>query len=298
MNRRQFCLSLATTLTARGLATEPISRSGKANFHLAVAAYSFREHFQWMKGKEQKPGGWQIKDFLDWCADHQVPGAELTSYFFPPDADEAYCREIRRHAWLRGVTITGTAIGNNWALPPGEARDKEIAVCKKWIDLSVPLGAPHIRVFAGSPAKGLSKEEAMKHCIAAYQECLDYTSTKGVFLGIENHHGLVAEPAGLLEIMQGVKSPWAGVNWDSGNFYTADPYADLAKIAPYAVNVQLKLSIKPAGTPTGQPADLARMVGILREANYQGWVALEFEEKADPFTAVPETLTKLRKLLR
>ena len=42
-------------------------------------------------------------------------------------------------------------------------------------------------------------------------------------------------------------SPWFGVNFDSGNFQTDDPYADLAKIAPYAVNAQIKAAIAPGG---------------------------------------------------
>jgi hypothetical protein len=65
------------------------------------------------------------KYFIDYCADQGCPGAELTSYFFPPDADETYMLGVKRHAYLRGVNICGTAIGNTFTHPPGEARDKE-----------------------------------------------------------------------------------------------------------------------------------------------------------------------------
>ena len=34
-------------------------------------------------------------------------------------------------------------------------------------------------------------------------------------------------------------SPWLGINFDSGNFRTDDPYRDLEKIAPYAVTAQI-----------------------------------------------------------
>ena len=84
-----------------------------------------------------------------------------------------------------------------------------------------------------------------------------------------------------------------GINLDTGNFYTDDPYADLAKCAPYAVNVQVKVDIKRRNDKETSPADFNRLVKILRDANYQGWVALEYEAKEDPWTAVPRLLAAL-----
>jgi len=71
--------------------------------------------------------------------------------------------------------------------------------------------------------------------VTALEECADYAAQKGIFLGLENHGGIVAECDGLLELVQAVKNPWLGINLDSGNFQTADPYADLAKCVPFSV---------------------------------------------------------------
>jgi sugar phosphate isomerase/epimerase len=303
MNRRHFLSSTLGSIAATTLpltAIEPINRAGKSRMQLGLAAYSFREAFQWSRGKEQKPKGdrkpWSILDFIDWCADHNVPGAEVTSYFFPPDVDTAFLLEVKRHAYLRGVQLAGTAVGNNFALAKGEKLDAEIASVKKWIDHAAVMNAPHIRVFAGPVPKDISIEEAVANCTAAYQECLDYAAKKGIFLGLENHGGIVAEPENLVKMVQAANSPWAGINFDSGNFHTADPYADLEKIAPYAINVQLKMEMKPA---KGEPseADIPRLLDILRKANYQGWFTLEYEVKADPFIEVPKILNHLRPLL-
>jgi sugar phosphate isomerase/epimerase len=244
--RRQFISTSLAALSASTLpAIEPINRAGKSRMQLGVAAYSFREYFQWMRGKENKPKDghkpWSILDFIDWCADNNVPGAEVTSYFFPPDVDEKFLLEVKRRAYLRGVQLAGTAVGNNFALPKGEKLSAEIADVKRWIDYSAIMNAPHIRVFAGPQPKGLTEEEAVANCQEAYQECLDYAATKGVFLGLENHGGIVAEPDNLIKMVKAANSPWAGINWDSGNLHTEDPYGDLAKIAPYAINVQLKM---------------------------------------------------------
>ncbi|MDB6003902.1 MAG: hypothetical protein JWR15_889, partial [Prosthecobacter sp.] len=268
-----------------------------------VAAYSFRDYFLWMRDKEQKPKGdrpqWSILDFIDWCGDNNVPGAEVTSYFFPKDVDEAFLLEVKRRAYLRGVQLAGTAVGNNFALPKGEKLSEQIAYTKKWIDYSAIMGAPHIRVFAGPQSKELSEEQAVTNCQESYQECLDYAAKKGVFLGLENHGGIVAEPENLIKMVKAANSPWAGINLDSGNFHTEDPYADLAKIAPYAVNVQLKMEISRKGAAKGEsePSDVKRVIQIMRDANYQGWFTLEFETKEDPFVKVPEICDMLRPLL-
>lgn len=300
-NRRSFLASSLSALGAAALpsfAIEPINRAGKSRMQIGVAAYSFREKFQWMRGKEQKAKDgeklWSILDFIDWCADNNVPGAEVTSYFFPPDVDEKFLLEVKRHAYLRGVQLAGTAVGNNFALPKGEKRDQEIADVKRWIDFAAIMNAPHIRVFAGQPPKGTPEEEALANCLSAYQECLDYAAKKGIFLGLENHHGLVAEPKNLIWLVNQAKSPWAGINWDSGNFHTEDPYGDLAKIAPYAINVQLKMEIT-RPDKTKEASDVDRVVKILKDANYQGWFTLEYEVKgADALVEVPKIVEMLR----
>ncbi|MEO5803982.1 MAG: TIM barrel protein, partial [Verrucomicrobiota bacterium] len=122
-----------------------------------------------------------------------------------------------------------------------------------------------------------------------------YAGKNGIFLGLENHGGIVAEADGILEIIQAVKSPWLGINLDTGNFHTADPYGDLAKIAPYAVNVQVKADIKKKDAAEKESTDLPRMFKILRETNYQGYVALEYEAK-DPWANVPVLLKQMKEL--
>jgi sugar phosphate isomerase/epimerase len=297
--RRQFLRVTAASLLAAPLARaiEPFARAGSARLQLSLAAYSFREFFKDQKNKPTNPDAkLDMFGFIDYCADQGCPAAELTSYFFPKDLTPEYLLKVRRHAFLRGVAISGTSVGNNFALPAGPTRDKEIADVKQWIDYAAILGAPHIRIFAGA-AKGISDADARAMCISAIEECCAYAGTKGIFLGLENHGGIVAGGGGMLDSIQAVKSPWFGVNLDSGNFHSADPYAELAQIAPYAVNVQVKVEIKRAGAAASELSDLPKLVGILRAANYQGWVALEYEAKEDPWTAVPRLLGELGGLL-
>ena len=88
-----------------------------------------------MKGKVQKPKNnkkLSMFEFIDYCATQNC-AAELTSYFFPPDADAAYFRKVKRYAHVGGVPIIGTAIGNNFSLPAGDALDKQVADAIAWI---------------------------------------------------------------------------------------------------------------------------------------------------------------------
>jgi sugar phosphate isomerase/epimerase len=277
-------------------AVEPFKRPGQARFLLSLAAYSFRDSF--VEGNKKPPADpakrIDMFQFVDYCADHGCHGAEVTSYYFPMNTTTDYLLKLRRHAFVRGIEISGTAVGNTFTDPKGEKRDAEIASVKNWIDRAQILGAPHIRVFAGNAGRS-GKDEAKTLCIEALEECGEHAARKGIFLGIENHGGIVAEPDDLLDIIRAVKNPWIGVNLDTGNFHTADPYTDIAKCAPYAVNVQFKVEVRPAGQAK-QTADLPRIMKILRDANYQGYLALEYEA-ADPWKEVPLWLKRMKELL-
>lgn len=300
LSRRHFLqLTAAGAAYAAGrplLGMEPIKRSGGPILKLSLAAYSFRNHMQDSTAKQMPVEGpkMDMKQFIDYCADHGCAGAELTSYFFPKDANDDYYREVRAHAEKRGIAISGSAVGNNFALPAGPELEYQKAEVKRWIDKAAILGAPHIRVFAGA-AKNIDPAEARKMCISSLEEVCDYAGKYKIVLGLENHGGIVAEADGLLEIVKAVKSPWFGVNLDTGNFHTADPYGDLVKCAPYAVNVQVKVDMYPNNKK--EPADLARVVQILRDANYRTWVALEYEANEDPYQAVPRHLATLAQLI-
>jgi sugar phosphate isomerase/epimerase len=217
--------------------------------------------------------------------------ARNSGYFFDEETDE-YMIKLKRHAYLRGIGISGTAIGNNFSHPKGPKLTEEIALTKKWIDRSVVMGAPHIRVFAGVQPKDFPRAEADKMVISALQECGEYAASRGVFLGLENQDSIGSAET-LIPMIKAVNNPWVGINLDSGNFRTADPYKDFAECVPYAVNVQLKVELQAAGSAK-KPADMKRFTEILRAAGYQGWVALEYEASEDSSVAVPRLLKELK----
>lgn len=273
-------------LTPKAQAIEPIERGFGPRMKLSCAAYGYRSY---LSGNNKTM---DMMDFLDTCARMGLGAAEPTSYYFPSDADDAYFLAFRRKAFLLGLTISGTAIGNTFTHGPGAEREKQLALCNQWVDNAVLMGAPVIRIFAGSVPKGMSESDAVKNTIETTKIACDYAAQKGVFLALENHGGIVARPEPMLEIIDAVDSPWFGVNFDSGNFHSDDPYADLAQIAPFAVNAQIKVDMNVAGKKV--PADFKRIFQILADAGYRGYVALEYEGEGEASEEIPSYIEQLR----
>jgi sugar phosphate isomerase/epimerase len=296
LDRRQWLCNAATMSVAASVgfglpgalkAIEPIPRNGKPKFKFSLAAYSYREL---LTGKSPKL---TLADFVDDCAKFGLEGTELTSYYFPAQPSAGFLRELAQRCFRLGLDVSGTAVGNDFCHPQGGEREKQIANVKRWIAHAAILGAPVIRIFSGNAKKGQSHEEAHKLAVEGMEECCEFAGKHGVMLALENHGGLTESVDGLLSLVRDVKSPWFGVNMDTGNFHSDDIYGDLAKLAPYSVNVQVKVEISPKGGKR-EPTDFNKLAAMLRDAGYRGYVVLEFEEKGDPREECPRYLDQLR----
>lgn len=294
ISRRGFIVS--TAATAAGVSVhratscsgiEPITRTAGSHFKFSLAAYSYRDLLQ----RKKEP--LSIETFIDDCASFDLDGTELTSYYLQQDGPPSYFRDLKRQAFLRGLDISGTAVGNDFCHPLGPERDRQLALVKRWIEFADQMDAPVIRIFSGKATPGQMLEEARQLAIDAIEECCEYAGKYGVFLALENHGGLTTDVDEMLKIIRAVKSPWFGVNMDTGNFQSADVYGDLAKIAPYSINVQVKVKIHPAGK-AAENSDFKQLAKILRAAGYRGYIVLEFEEAGDPRAECRRYLDELR----
>lgn len=289
--RRQFLSTSAAAVVAAPLgAIDPIKRpSTKPELKLSLAAYSFNQALNLKKPTMT------LFEFIDIAAGLPLDAVELTSYYFAETTD-AYLERLKTHCAAKKLAISGVPVGNNFCIRDETKRAAEIAKTKAWIERAGMLGAKTVRIFAGNLEKGDTLEDAQKRVVAAVNECCEVAVKAGVLLALENHGGITSTPEQLLALVKPVRSPALGVNIDTGNFRTPDPYADVATIAPYGVNVQVKTEVFPTGKPK-EEADLKRMVKILADANYHGYVALEYEAAADPKTAVPKYVKELRSLI-
>lgn len=294
--RRRF-LGASAALAALGAASplaaiEPIARPGRQRMRLSLAAYSMRNHLQ---AKPDAPRAMDLPRFIDWAAGLDIDAVELTAYYFPSSPTTAYLADLKRRCHIAGLDISGGAIGNNFTHPDGSELDKQMAHTRKWVEHYAALGATTIRVFAGVPPKGTSEEEGVARAVKNLRAACEFAGQHGVILAIENHDYLT-RIGRLLEVVEQVDSPWFGVNLDTGNVSDPQPYEALEKIARYAVNVQVKTEI-PDGKGKKEPVDLSRIVNMLRDVKYSGYIVLEYEGEEEPYEAVPRRLAELREAI-
>jgi sugar phosphate isomerase/epimerase len=296
LSRRDF-LAASGAILAGGLpaaplhAIDPIKRpSDKPDIKLSLAAYSFRQFL------DLKKPTMTLFQFIDFAADLPLDAVELTSYYFAETTD-AYLDKLKEHAAKKKLAISGVPVGNNFCLGDETKRKAEIQKVKDWTARAAKLGAKTVRIFAGSleKEKGQTLPEAQKNVVSAMEECCAVAEKLGVYLALENHGGITDTPEHLLDLVKPVTSKALGVNVDTGNFRTPDPYADIAKIVPYGVVSQVKTEVYPGGKK--QDADLARVVKIFKDGNFHGYVALEYEAAEDAKVAVPRAIKELRRLI-
>lgn len=288
--------AVAAANTSTVTAIEPFNRSSSHFTGLSLTSYSLKPYMRWWWGKPTD-GPLDMLGFLDYCAQLGLDGAELTSYFFKTPVERSFINSIKRRAQVLGLDISAGAMSNNFGHPPGsEFAEQQMKYFRTWIDHFADVGAPVVRVFASkSLPKNTSDEQVIRNVTANLEIALEYAEKRGVMLGLENHD-FVTNIDYLLTILGAIDSQWLGVIWDSANLApTSDPYAQLARIAPYAIVAQIKVMTKIDGKDV--PADFPRLIQILRDARYRGYVVFEYEEPESAYDQIPKYVEQLRRLI-
>jgi hypothetical protein len=94
----------------------------------------------------------------------------------------------------------------------------------------------------------------------------------------------------------------SGAIVDTGYFKAADPYAEMAKAAPYAVNWQIKQSPLGVEAEDANPTDLKKLLRVVRDAGYHAYLPIETLSPRgggnyDPYKVVPAFLKQLREAI-
>jgi sugar phosphate isomerase/epimerase len=248
-------------------------------------------------------GGMSVFELLEECARLDVDAVDSTGYFFPgyPEVPERkFINEFKRRAFQLGLDISGTGIRNDFATADKVKREADVELTKRWIEAAAELGAPVIRVFAGHQPEGHTWEETAVWMSEALAECADYGAQYGVMVGVQNHGDMLKSAEEVMKILKMVGSDWLGVIIDTGYFLTPDPYADIERVIPYAVNWQVKELLSDR---KGPEIDMKKLVGIIRASDYRGYVPVETlpmpgkEDTYDALKQVPLLLSELREAL-
>jgi sugar phosphate isomerase/epimerase len=203
--------------------------------------------------KKRGPGI-SLLDLLEFCAKNGFDGLDPTGYFFPtyPEVpSDEYINNFKRRAFELGIGISGTGVRNNFTTSDKLVRTAAITHIKEWVEVAAKLGAPVLRVFADTQMRAMTWKDVAKDCtreqvqewiVAALSECTEHGKKYGVIIGVQNHGDFLQTGQQLLDLINAVNSDWCGAIVDTGYFRTKDQYVDMAEVAPYAVNWQIKQS--------------------------------------------------------
>lgn len=223
-------------------------------------------------------GEMTLEQVIEYCAEIGFDAVDPTGYYFkgyPAVPDDALIYRIKHLAFSLGLGISGTGVRNDFAVPDAAKRDADVGLVGRWVEVAAKLGAPVLRVFDGRamPAD-VPKPTVMTWIVDGIQRCVAAAEARGVMIVLQNHNDALKDAADYLAIRERIPSPWFGLNVDIGSLRrTADPYAEVARLAPYAYTWQVKELVYRHDKE--ERVDLKQIASILRNARYRGYVPIE-----------------------
>jgi L-ribulose-5-phosphate 3-epimerase len=175
-------------------------------------------------------------------------------------------------------------------------REKAVENHKEWVDAASALGCHAIRVNTGNNYSPKENEAIADSC----SKLTEYGESRKISIICENHGGPSSDPDSLIPLIKRVNRPSFGTLPDFGNFpkdklgrYTVDVYDAIARMMPYAKGVSAK-SYDFASDGREEHLDFARILKIVTDAGYKGYVGIEYEGKK---LTEPEGIIATKKLL-
>lgn len=295
--RRQFLAVSASVTSAMGIAHLTGLKLNAANkkplYEISLA--------QWSLHKTLFDGKLDNLDFAKTAKEEfGINAVEYVNQFFKDKAkDMAYLGEMKKRASDLGVANVLIMIDGEGNLgdPDEAARIKAVENHYKWVDAAKFLGCHSIRVNARSDHK-LSYGEQMVLAADGLRRLSEFGAEKKIGIIVENHGGLSSDGAWLACVMKTVDNPNCGTLPDFGNFRIGDGnmydrYQGVAELMPYAKAVSAKShDFDKQGNEIH--TDYLRMMQIVLNAGYHGYVGIEYEGSK---LSEPEGIMATKKLL-
>jgi sugar phosphate isomerase/epimerase len=237
-----------------------------------------------------------LENLLETTSEIGFDGIDITGYYFPgyPNVpSDEYLYEIKRKAFRLGLDITGTGVRNDFTEPDKNKRAEHVQLVKNWIDAASKIGAPVVRIFAGTqnPA-GYTRTQILTWMLDDIKECLAHGKQNGVMVAIQNHNDFIQTADHAIEFIEKVNSDWFGLILDTGSYRIHDPYTEIAKTAKYAVNWQIKENVFVNGAQ--KEADIPRLIKIIKKSGYKGYIPIETLGPGDPRPKVEALFKKVK----
>ena len=291
-SRRDFIMQSAAVAGLAALGeTASAATTQKPWFEISLAQWSLHKALRAKK-----------LDNLDYARvtkeEFGISAVEYVNQFFKDKAtDEKYLEEMKKRAADSGVKSLLIMCDGEGRLgdPDGNKRTQAVENHYRWVDAARFLGCHSIRVNAGSAG---SYEEQMKLAADGLSRLTDYAAKQGINVIVENHGGLSSNGEWLAGVMNKVGHKNCGTLPDFGNFFITrgknsiewfSNYEGTKMLMPFAKGVSAKTHEFNEHYPMSTfqtryqdkgliiETDYMKIMKIVKDANYTGYVGIEYE---------------------
>lgn len=279
-NRREFLQSFSAAAIGAGMiGTRPrpalaAEADGKPLYRISLA--------EWSLHRTINAGKLDNLDFAKTAKEEiNIDAVEYVNQFFKDKAqDRKYLAELAARAEDHGVQSLLIMIDGEGALGDADEVQRKQAIENhhKWLEAARFLGCHSIRVNAASSG---SYDEQMGRAADGLARLGELADQFGLNVLVENHGGMSSNGAWLAGVMEKVARPNVGTLPDFGNFETSpgewyDRYQGVTELMPFAKAVSAK-SHEFDADGNEVRTDYRRMMKIVLDAGYRGYVGIEWE---------------------
>jgi L-ribulose-5-phosphate 3-epimerase len=276
--RRDFLKASAALLSGAGLTScmtqGAVDKATKPTFKISLAEWSLHKTL-FAKQMENL-------DFpLAAKRDYGIEAVEFVNQFWKDKArDKSYLAELKKRCEGEGVRCVLIMCDGEGALGDAntDRRKKAVENHHQWVEAARYLGCHSIRVNAQSSG---NYDEQIDRAADGLRQLSEFAANLGLNVIVENHGGLSSNGQWLSAVMRKVNLPNCGTLPDFGNFRVSnteeyDRYKGVTELMPFAKGVSAKShDFDAQGNETH--TDYRRMMKIVLDANYHGYVGVEYE---------------------
>lgn len=210
-----------------------------------------------------------------------VDAVEYVNTFFKDKArDRTYLSDLKARAEHNNVVNLLIMCDGEGAIgdPDGSARTLAVENHYRWVEAAQYLGCHSIRVNAQSAG---TPEDQRSFAADGLRRLTEFAAPFEISVLVENHGGLSSDGGWLSSVIEAVGHANCGTLPDFGNFQIGDDewydrYRGVRELMPYAGAVSAKShEFDDAGNEVH--TDFERMLRIVLDAGYRGYVGIEYE---------------------
>lgn len=279
----------------------------RGGFVVKLSNYSLN----YTSGAGRSAREFNVETFLGSCRELGLEGASLHLGDLP-DAEPGTLARVRRALLDNGLSLAMASVSTSFGVPEGR-QEAELAKARKAIKASSILGAPLLRVFAGSAPNEGERPAAWARSVASVRKVCEEAAADCIPVGLQNHNhgGLVATGADVVRFVKEVGHPNLTVVLDCGQFLGSlgasgatpdntretDLYESIRLAAPLARHVRVKF-YRPRADGSEPFVDYAKVLDILGSVHYPGFLDIVYEPPRPAGEPIEKALPRIVGFLR